>query len=129
MAEGVVLLGHGSRRAEANEEIRQISRMVADLNPGVLYETAFLSFCSPDLAEAVAKLKQAGADKIIITPVFLANGNHIALDIPEEIAGLKSDYPDIEFVLAEHIGPDPGVAEIVKERIVQARAKLTAKAV
>ncbi|CFY06917.1 Cobalamin (vitamin B12) biosynthesis CbiX [Syntrophomonas zehnderi OL-4] len=128
MAEGVILLGHGSRRAEANEEIRQISRMVADLNPG-LYETAFLSFCSPNLAEAVVKLKQAGAVKIIITPIFLANGNHIALDIPEEIEGLKSDFPDVEFLVADHIGPDPGVAEIVKERIVQARAKMSAKAV
>lgn len=128
MAEGVILLGHGSRRAEANEEIRQISRMVADLNPG-LYETAFLSFCSPNLAEAVVKLKQAGAVKIIITPIFLANGNHIALDIPEEIEGLKSDFPDVEFLVADHIGPDPGVAKIVKERIVQARAKMSAKAV
>lgn len=122
MSKGVILLGHGSRREEANEEIRQIGRMVAGKNTGVFYEIAFLSIASPDLAEAVARLNQQGVDKIIVTPVFLLTGNHIAIDIPQVISELKGSYPNIEFVMAGHIGPDPGIAEIVKQRIRDSQA-------
>ncbi len=120
MSEGVILLGHGSRREEANEEIRQIGRMVAAGSPGDLFETAFLSLCTPDLSEVVARFSQAGIDKIIVTPVFLVTGNHIARDIPEEIDKQRASYPNVEFVMARHIGPDPEVVEIVKNRIREA---------
>jgi len=122
MSEGIILLGHGSRREEANEEIRQIAGLVAASNPEVLHETAFLSLCSPDLPAAVTRLVQQGVDKIIVTPVFLVTGNHIARDIPEEIDQLKATHPGIEFVVARHIGPDPSIAEIVKARIREALA-------
>ena len=117
MFDGIVLLGHGSRREEANEEIRTIAAMVARGEQADFYETAFLSLTQPDLSEAAFRLVQKGVKRIIITPVFLVTGNHIARDIPEEIAKLKAVYPEIEFVMSGHIGTHPGVAEIVKERI------------
>ncbi len=122
MTKGIVLMGHGSHREEANDEIRQIARQVADSNPNILHETAFLSLCRPDLSTAVTSLVQQGVDKIIIAPVFLVTGNHIAQDIPELIDQLRVSHPGIEFILARHIGPDPSVAEIVKARIHEASA-------
>lgn len=123
MSEGIILLGHGSRREEANDEIREIARMVASSQPGNFYETAFLSMVQPDLPEAVKRLIQKGVTGIIVAPVFLVTGNHIARDIPEEIDKLKVSYPDIEFVITRHIGTHPGIAEIVKERIKEAQGQ------
>ena len=117
MSEGIILMGHGSWREEANEEIREIARMVASSQQANFYEIAFLSIARPNLSEAVEKIIQQGVNRIIVTPVFLVTGNHIARDIPEEIEKLKGIYPDVEFVLTGHIGTHPGVAEIVKERI------------
>ena len=123
MSEGIILMGHGSRREEANEEIREIARMVASSQQADFYELAFLSIAQPDLSEAVEKLSHKGVNKIIVTPVFLVTGNHISKDIPKEIDKLKSRYPGIEFVLTGHIGTHPGVAAIVKERIQEALAQ------
>lgn len=120
MSDGIILLGHGSRREEANEEIRTIAAMVASQKQADFYETAFLSLTQPDLPEAAARLVQKGVKRILITPVFLVTGNHIARDIPEEITKLKAVYSEIEFVMSGHIGTHPGVAEIVKERIQEA---------
>lgn len=120
MSAGIILLGHGSRRAEANDEIREIARMVAGSQPEYFYETAFLSMARPDLAEAVAKFVHKGITRIIVAPIFLVTGDHIARDIPEKIDKLKVIYPDVEFVITGHIGPHPGIAAIVKERIQEA---------
>lgn len=120
MSDGIILLGHGSRREEANEEIREIARMAAGNQQGDFYETAFLSIARPDLSEAVKKIIQLGVNRIIIMPVFLVTGNHIVQDIPEEIERLKISYPDIEFIMAGHIGTHPGIADIIKERIMEA---------
>src|SRR5665647_3778510 len=111
MSDGIILLGHGSRREEANEEIRTIAAMVASGKQAAFYETAFLSLTQPNLPEAAARLVQKGVKRIMITPVFLVTGNHIARDIPEEIAKLKAGYPKIEFVMSGHIGTHPDVAE------------------
>lgn len=117
MSEGILLLGHGSRREEANEEIREIARMVAGNQTGAYYETAFLSAARPTIPEAVDKLAKLGVDSIIVAPVLLLTGNHIAQDIPEEIEKQRAKYPDIQFFITGHLGTHPAVAEIVKERI------------
>ena len=120
MTEGVVLLGHGSRREEANEEIRQLTGMIQKADNNRLYETAFLSIGHPYLADAIENLIKKGCVKIIVMPMFLVTGNHIDSDIPNKILLQKTAHPNIEFVLAKHFGSHPGVINIVQERIKEA---------
>lgn len=118
MADGIILIGHGSRQEEANEEIREIARMVAERRQGdYCYETAFLTLTRPDLAEASEKLIEQGVDRIIVAPVFLVTGSHMAQDIPAIIEDLKSRYPQVRFYIAGHIGTHPGIAGILLERL------------
>lgn len=119
MKEGIILLGHGSRREEANEEIRQIARMVAEGDLEHFYETAFLSFGSPDLSEAVERLVQKGLQRIIIMPIFLVKGNHIQRDIPHQVSFQETAYPDIEFISTRYLGADPLIVDMVRERIAE----------
>lgn len=120
MQAGIILLGHGSRREEANEEIRQIAAMIKQAHPESLYETAFLSFGEPDLTEVVEKMIQEGIDKIIVMPLFLVTGNHITRDIPSKLLLQKTTHPEVKFVLAKHFGPHHGIVDIVEERIQEA---------
>lgn len=118
MADGIILIGHGSRQEEANEEVREITRMVAERSQGNdCYETAFLTLTRPDLLEASEKLIEQGVDRIIVAPIFLVTGSHIVQDIPAIIEDLKSLYPQVRFYMAGHIGAHPGIAEILLERI------------
>jgi len=120
MQEGVILLGHGSRREEANEEIRQMTEMIQKADKDGIYEVAFFSLGHPHLEEAVETLIEKGCEKIIVMPMFLVAGSHINRDIPEKILLLKVAYPNIEFVLAKHFGSHPGIINILREIIQEA---------
>ena len=45
----LIVLGHGSRREAANEEIRLLGEMVQQQNPSWRVEVAFVEFASPSL--------------------------------------------------------------------------------
>jgi sirohydrochlorin ferrochelatase len=33
-----------------------------------------------------------GADEIVVVPYFLSSGQHVTIDIPEQVAGVKSAF-------------------------------------
>jgi sirohydrochlorin ferrochelatase len=120
MKEGVLLLAHGSRRQEANEEILAIARLVKAKNPEGIYEIAFMSFGTPNIGEGTAALVSRGINRVIVMPLFLVTGNHITQDIPAELIQQKELFPHVEFVMAQHLAGHPAIVDIVLERIAGA---------
>ncbi|GAB6158357.1 CbiX/SirB N-terminal domain-containing protein [Desulfotomaculum varum] len=119
MQQGIIILGHGSRLAAANQEITAIAEQIKAAGPTALYETCFLQFGQPDLPRAVAKLNRAGVKKITVIPLLLVVGRHIRNELPALLQQLKAEYPHITFVLAPHLGADRRIAEIALERMKQ----------
>lgn len=121
---GIVVLGHGSRAsvAEANQVAFEIASMIQSRSKDILVETAIMNRESglAGINDAVHKLVEQGAKKIVIAPLFLANGVHIQIDIPEEIAELQKVYPNIPIKMASHMGADARLADILWERIQEA---------
>ena len=117
---GVVLLGHGSRRAEANLEWEQIWDMFRKLHPQLMVQRGYVEFSHPTLEEGVALLlEQRSLHTILIVPLFLTTGKHLYQHIPEKIAHLEESYPKVSFILTEHIGPDHLLLKIIEQRIAQ----------
>ena len=116
MKTAVILLGHGSQAECGNDALAEVAAMVRERG-GLDVSHAYLQFCRPDLAQAVDEAAAHGARKIIVLPYFLYLGNHVSRDIPDELGRLKEKHPGVEFVLAEHLGAHPKLAEIVFERI------------
>ncbi|MCF8010825.1 MAG: sirohydrochlorin cobaltochelatase [Clostridiales bacterium] len=116
MKEGILLLGHGSRREEANQLIIDIAEQVKERYGEGLYEVGYLSFGEPSLGEAVENLIAAGANRIVVVPIFLVTGNHIKRDIPSKLLLQKTSNPNVEFVMAGHMGADPRIADIIIDR-------------
>ena len=121
MKQGIVVLGHGSRASvgEANQVVFQISGIIKEKVGHDLVETAIMNRKSElqTIEEAVRKLVARGADRIVVVPMFFANGMHIQHDIPEEIDSLASEFPGVSIAMAAHIGADPRIADILVERI------------
>lgn len=118
MKEGVLLLGHGSRREEGNAVVRKILEKVKEKgSPDRVYEVGFLQFAEPTLADGVENLIAAGAEKVIVVPLFLVAGNHIWRDIPGRLLLQKTTHPNVKFVFADHLGSDSRIADIVLDRI------------
>ena len=89
---GVLLVGHGSRLPYGKDVVSQIADMYRE-DEGRLVEVGFMNMSKPSIPEAINSLAQQGAEKIIVTPVFLAHGVHTTEDIPR-ILGLNNGHGD-----------------------------------
>lgn len=116
--DAVVVLGHGSRVAAANEPLYYVARMVAQRLPGREARAAFLQMASPTLEEAVAALYAEGKKAVAVVPFFLYPGAHVREDIPAEVEKLKALYPDLYIEVSSHLGVDPKMAEIVASKVL-----------
>lgn len=135
---GVVLVGHGSRLPYGKDVVSQIAEIYRT-KQDYMVEVGFMNMNKPSIPESINKLAKEGADRIVVTPVFLANGVHTTEDIPK-ILGLKNDSHeedhghnhahghnheeedieiefDGEIIYTEPLGADERIAEIVKDRV------------
>ena len=55
---GIIVLGHGSRRLEANKEVETIAQMLAQRQKNCLVQAAFAEFAEPNLEKAANILVQ-----------------------------------------------------------------------
>ena len=91
MRTGIVVFGHGSSVASANEAVQAVAASAARQGRWTLYETAFLE-CDPKLELAVEKLAGAGADEVLVVPYFLTLGIHLQSDLPKLVEELAARY-------------------------------------
>ena len=91
MKKGVLVLGHGSRRQDANEELSKLVGMVqAKLRVRTAH--AYFQFAKPSLPDAVDSFVSEGIEEIFIVPALLFPGIHLKEDIPEALDALKLKY-------------------------------------
>jgi len=116
---GVLVVGHGSRRAEANEDVRKAARAVCERGGFGLVEPAFLEIEHPNIAEGFARLVQRGARDITVHPYFLSPGRHTRGDIPVEVSEAASRHPGINYRITEPLSAHPLVVDASVERIFE----------
>lgn len=113
----VIVLGHGSKAPQAIETLKKYRDMVRVKSRFDIVEIASLQFNKPDLPEALEQVIGMGANRIVIVPFFLYYGIHMQQDIPAVIEAEKEKNPGVEIVLANHLGADHRLVDIVLDRI------------
>lgn len=102
----LLLIAHGSRRKDSNEEVARLAARVGTAAggeyAGVRY--AYLELATPSIPEAIEDCLTAGAAEVIIVPYFLAAGRHVQEDIPAIIADKQSEHPEAAIRLTAHLG-------------------------
>jgi uroporphyrin-III C-methyltransferase len=116
---GVLVVGHGSRRAEANEDVREAALRIGERGDLGLVESAFLEIEHPNIVEGFARLVQRGARDITVHPYFLSPGRHTRGDIPVEVSEAASRNPGITYRITEPLSAHPLVIEASVERIFE----------
>ncbi len=117
LKQAILLVGHGSRRSEANEELAKLREMVDRKRPGSKITYGFLQFAKPNLREALAELDDDELEEVTIVPVFLYDGIHMQEDIPAILAKETMERPHLRLVLAPVLGIDERMAEIIWDRV------------
>ena len=104
MKSALVLFAHGARDAQWSEPFRAMQKSVAERRPDLTVELAFLEIMPPALADCVASLAGKGHQRIVIAPLFLAQGGHLKKDLPRLLKELEAKHPKSEFSVLPPIG-------------------------
>jgi sirohydrochlorin ferrochelatase len=114
MRTGIVVFGHGSSVASANDAVRDVAGEAARNGAWDLFETAFLE-AAPRLDDAVSKLAAAGADRVLVLPYFLTLGIHLQRDLPRLVDELSRKH-GIPIRVAPPLDGHPDLSRILAAR-------------
>lgn len=113
---GLLLIDHGSRRAESNQQLEDMAVLVQRLRPTALVMAAHMEIAQPDLATTFAALVARGATRIIILPYFLSDGRHLTQDIPALAQAAAERHPGVAWSIGGALGPHDALAALLLER-------------
>lgn len=119
--QGLLLVDHGSRRPESNQQLHDVAaRVQAALGQTVLVRAAHMEIASPSIAEQVVALVAAGVTELTVVPYFLAPGRHATTDIPRLTQEAAAPFPQLSVRLTQCLGVDDLLVQLVIRRAVQA---------
>lgn len=119
MAEGIVIVDHGSRLAESNQMLEalatQFAGRFAERYP--IVEPAHMEIAEPSIATAYGKCVARGATNIIVAPFFLGPGKHWTSDIPRLTAEAAAAHPKTKYHVAQTLGIDDLILDLLAKRL------------
>lgn len=115
MKTALVLFAHGARDPEWAAPMRRVQAAIQLRSPEQMVELAFLEFMAPPLPECIAQLIGAGAEKLVILPMFIARGGHLKRELPEMLDALRLSYPGVEFSLQGAVGENEAVIQAMAD--------------
>ncbi len=131
MKTGILVLGHGSRLPYNKEVVESVCSMLREMNEDMTVAPAFMEMCEPTIEDGLKGLADGGVQKVVVVPMFLANGVHTLKDIPA-ILGLEDgkrrctyERGDVhlELYYADPLGASEHIANLIYKRALQALEK------
>jgi len=117
----LLLVSHGSRRSQSNEEVNQLcERLSEDMSESFeIIHSAFLEIASPSIPQGIKQCIEAGSSSITILPYFLAAGRHVTEDIPSIVNDACQEFPEVSISISRHIGEFEGMSKLISSVIRQ----------
>ena len=102
----LLLVAHGSRRKQSNDEVvvlaDKLKKNCSD-QYGIIH-AGFLELAEILIPDGIKNCVDDGATSIIVLPYFLNSGRHVVEDIPNIVGETRTDYPDVDIKIAQHLG-------------------------
>lgn len=121
MSRAILLVDHGSRRDDANAMLDALADAVRRRAGDVLVRTAHLEIAKPGIGDAVDAAVAEGVRELTLVPFFLSPGHHTQRDIPEQAKAATARHPGLRLSIAEPLGIDDKLVEVLLERAAAAR--------
>ena len=116
---GLVIFAHGSSVASANAAVDAVAADTAKAG-GYLVQAGFLEPVHPTLDEAVVKLIERGASRILVLPYFLTLGLHLQRDLPRIVERVARKHPAVEIRVSPPLDGHAGLIQILLDRAREA---------
>ncbi len=121
----ILLVGHGSRDPEGNDQVRQtIEELKPQIDSELLVETCFLEFERPTIDQGIQTCVEKGATSVFVIPLMLLAAGHSKIHIPAAIDEAKVKYPHVSFTYGRPFGIHEETIEICKSRLEEVGEKI-----
>jgi len=125
MSDTILLVGHGSREKGGNEEIEAFANAWRKRRPDDRIDVCFIEFADITL-DAGLNNAAKGSKRVMVVPLILGAAGHVKMEIPHHIAHAREHHPDVEFVMAKHLGAGTKVLQALKSELGKAMLALDA---
>lgn len=113
----ILLIDHGSTRAEANQMLEQVGDLVQRMaGDGVIVKIAHMELEEPTIPHGFAECVRAGATEVVAFPYMLSPGKHSTRDIPRMVEEAARAFSGIAYTVTPAFGVHEKLAEVVLER-------------
>lgn len=115
MKKSLVIVAHGSRRTESNEELMLIAKKLIALTAADFSDVTygFLELAEPSIPDAIIQCINSGAESVTILPYFLSAGRHVTVDIPNEVLKVQKQYPQSSLIITPYLGAAESLLEVI----------------
>ena len=100
----LILFAHGARDPEWALPIQRVCSAV--------------SAQAPDLRDCAELLVTEGVERIVVLPMFIAQGGHLKRDVPILLEELRGRYPQIRFEQACPIGEAESIVQAMAAHVL-----------
>ncbi|TYP90544.1 sirohydrochlorin chelatase [Blastococcus xanthinilyticus] len=114
----LVACAHGTRNPTGRRLIAELALAARAQRPGLVTTAAFVDVQPPTVVDVVAGLSAQDRPAVVV-PLLLSGGYHVHVDIASAVASAPGT------VAARPLGPDPRLAAVLLDRLVQAGADPT----
>lgn len=116
----MLLVAHGSRNSNANQEIERLAGKVGQIaaQEYAAVIPAFLEFAQPDIVRGIDQCVERGASSVTVVPYFLTAGNHVTRDVPAQLDSAREKYPELEISQASYVGALDAMAGLVAQTAI-----------
>jgi sirohydrochlorin ferrochelatase len=116
--QALLIVAHGSRRTQSNDEIRALAVQVAAQSSDTYayVSSAFLELAEPSIPDGIQQCIDQGATDVVIMPFFLSAGRHVVNDVPELVRTKQQENPQVKVRIAPYLG----VSDLMPSLILQA---------
>jgi|GEM_PF-2986151 len=112
----VVLIGHGTRSPEGQDEFRALAALAEQRWPAAV-RAGFIEFASPTLEDAAQAASKAGATRITVAPVVLVGAGHLKDDAAWTARRVRELAPEAEVRLAPQLGASNELLDLAAARV------------
>eukprot|EP00659_Diplonema_papillatum_P010898 gene10898-16762_t len=124
---GLLIVDHGSKRAQSNEELVQTTQLVksawerragrGDPSLAVVTKYAHMEIASPSIDDAVRELARGHSiTELRVVPYFLSRGKHVSFDIPALVKAACDKHGVQRYSIAGPLGVDSQLADLLLQR-------------
>ncbi len=119
----LLIVGHGSRVAEATEQFTQFVAALAG-RVDVPVSACFLELADPDMATGLttAAAEVGAGGEVLVLPLFLGAAGHLKNDVAAAVQWARAQFPAVTFRYGTPLAPHAKLIDLLDLRLQEAFA-------